>query len=508
MPENPLIPPPDKVLAKKPNIPSPDILRGSQYQQLAGEGLGNYSVFGGTPASARDIINNIQDINDGERDILYGMAESGRTKEELSDAIATLQRNHPKQKSDVAGEKGFYYMKDGIPVPLNAKELPPAGYKVASVFGSKDEAQDDNWYTSLAKTAFNVIPKSIGGVADLLQTGYEGVTGESSDVLNKVHNRMQSFSLEQKDHAPLFDTSNITKWADITDAKRFDLSPEAIYGTALELGESIGEMLVTGRPGANLVKSGGKRWVTEAADGAKKLTTAGKLATTGFASTVVNLGEVREAGREIGLEGRDLALFSGPVAMAMAAIDMKLGLGASILERYAVKQEKNLFVKQMAKDILEKTPDGQITKEAIQEALKQTQLGYGKLASRWALETGKDALKQGADEGLQDAIKQGGQQLWDNLTPDEKKKFGTDAASPEAFGSYLSNFMAGMIGGAPTALALNKVKQVERDRQASQSVYGVVKQGTQAWKDFKDNARLEHERGDLTREEYDNAITK
>lgn len=481
--------------------------RGNQYQQLAGEGLGSYNAFGAPTSNVRDIINNIPDINDGERDILNNMAESGKA-DQINDAILTFQRAHPKQQSDVAGEKGFYYMKDGVPVPLNAKELPPAGYKVASVFGTPEEAQDDSWYTSLAKTAFNIFPKSIGGVADLMQTGYEAVTGQSSDALNKVHNRMQSFSLEKKEHAPLYDFSNISKWADVADPKRFDLSPEAIYGTALELGESVGEMIVTGKPGANLIKSGGKFWVKEAVDGAKKLTTAGKLATTGFASTVVNLGEVREAGREAGLEGRDLALFSGPVAMAMAAIDMKLGLGSKILERTAVKQEKNAFVKGLMRDALEKSPDGTITKEAIDEALKATQAGYGQLASRWLKETGKDALSQGADEALQDVIKTGGQQLWDNLTPAEKKKFGTDAASPEAFGSYLSNFMAGMIGGAPTALALNKVKQVERDRNASQSVYGIVQQGPQAWKDFKDNARLELQRGELTQDQYNDAVTR
>src|SRR5690606_13663219 len=113
------------------------------------------------------------------------------------------------------------------------------------------------------------------------------------------------------------------------------------------------------------------------------------------------------------------------------------------------------------------TAEGTITKEAIDKAMKETTRQYVKVAGRVLQNTGVDMLKQGSDEALQDFVKNSGEFLWDKLSDTEKAKFGTDALSPEAFGSYIANFAAGMIGGAPTALAINKANQVEKEKQAN-----------------------------------------
>ncbi|MCU9930984.1 hypothetical protein OFL77_27000, partial [Escherichia coli] len=91
--------------------------------------------------------------------------------------------------------------------------------------------------------------------------------------------------------------------------------------------------------------------------------------------------------------------------------------------------------------------EGKLTKEALDEAVKETMTSYPKFAGTWAKETVGDAVGEGVQEVSQTAIQKASEQIWDNITDEEKAKFGTDAFSPEAVGEYINSFLTGAIGG-------------------------------------------------------------
>ncbi len=454
-----------------------------------------------------NIINNIPDLDDSKKEIIRDLAKKGVRGEELSNSILTLQGKHPRQNGssavlgmEVSNNSKYYIGDNGIPVPLKNNERPPVGYEVASIWGSQKDANDDAWYTDLAKTVYNVLPASAENVVDLAQTGYELVTDKESENLNSLKNAANylKFAKDEDLNKSLFNTQGIDEWGDLLDTKRLDFSPESIWGTVNGLLGSIGEFYVGGR-GATSVAKG--------ALGVETLSKGSQIASNVVASTLTNLGEVRDAATEIGLTGRDRALFTTAVAPIISAVDVKWGLAPKIFGNTVAQEEKKAFLKALGKAI-PRDEAGNITKEGVQELAKVTTAGYTQVAKKLGQLTATDVLQEGGQEALQQFIQNSGEQLWDKLSDKEKKKFGTDAFSPESFGEYISNGLAGLVGGAPTVFAYNKAKAVAKQETQANNAFELAKGGDEAINNFTANVDLAVKSGNMTKEEAGNALLK
>lgn len=441
---------------------------------------------------------------EGKKQIIKDLVKRGGTAAEVTQTMETLRGKHAKQE----GGTKYYMDERGVANPVPNSGKAPEGYHLASVFGTESQAKDDNVITDLAKTAWNILPSAAKGVVGLAQTGYEAVMDESSENLQSLENAAESLKFEKDPdiQGSLFDPEGMKSYKDVFESKRWDLSPQTIWGNALALGQSVGEFMIPASAAGKLAK--GAKWATKTEQGVEKLTTAGKVATAGVASFIVNHNEVRDAAERAGLEGRDLAGFVSVVTPLIATVDVKLGLGSKIFQNSVEKEAKDAFILEAAKNTLGKTVDGKLTKEALDEAVKETITSYPKLAGTWAKQVFKDANEQGIEEGAQAFIQNAGQEIWDNISDEEKAKFGTKTFSPESLGEYLQNYLAGTIGGAPTAVAFNKVKQIEKENNQSKTVFGVVQKGDDAIKTFKQNVQAAKENGELTDQEAQDAITR
>lgn len=502
MPENPTLPKPEQVLGNS-TLPSPNQVFSEKptttaYEKaLAGEQTG-IDKF-------KQTIANIPDMEEGKKKIVEDIALRGLRGEELSNAILTLQGKHPHQNEDTGlsslnwiGNNNKYYLNDkGVPIPLKNSERPPVGYEVASVWGTQKEANDDAWYTDIAKTVYNVLPSSAENIVDLLQTGYEAVTDKESEYLNMFKNSANFLKMAKDEdlNKSLFNTQGIDEWKDLADKERWDFTPETIWGTVNSLAGSIGEFAMGGSGVAG-------KGISQLAKG-EKFTRSQQV----IGSVLTNLGEVRDAATEAGLEGRDRALFTSLVAPVISAVDVKWGLPNKIVNNPAANEEKKAFLKTLGKS-LAKDEAGNLTKEAVDELVKVTATGYTQVAKKIGQLTAKDVLQEGGQEAGQQFIQNASEQLWDKLTDDEKKKFGTDAFSPESFAEYVQNGLAGLLGGAPTVFAYNKAKQLAKQEAQDNSAYSIVQKGEKAVDAFKINVAEEVKRGNLTPEEAANAIFK
>lgn len=445
-----------------------------------------------------DIIQNIPDMGDSEKEVIKDLALKGLRGNELRDAILTLQKKHPRQDS---GDSSKYYFDDkGIPRPLKNSERPPVGYEVASIWGSQKDANDDAWYTDLAKTVYNIIPSTAENIVDLAQTAYEGVTDKESEWLNTLKNSANYLKATKDEdlNKSMFNTQGIDEWSDLLDTKRLDFTPEAIWGTVNGLLGSVGEFAVGGGAAGRIAKG-----IT----GAVKLGKTTAITSNMVGSTLTNLGEVRDAATEIGLTGRDRALFTSAVAPIISAIDVKWGLGTKMFGNEIAKDEKLAFLKALGKAI-PRDEAGNITKAGIDELAKVTAVGYAQVAKKIGQLTTQDVLAEGGQEMSQQFVQNAAEQLWDKLTPEEQKKFGTDAFSPESFGEYIQNGLAGLMGGAPTVFAYNKAKQMAKQDAQDNTAFDIAKGDMGKLYSFYRNANNELQQGKLTKEEYDNAIFK
>lgn len=439
-----------------------------------------------------------------KKQMIKDLIANGGKPEEVTQTIETLRGAHPKQK----GGTKYYVDERGVAHPLANYEKPPEGYHVASVFGSVSDAKDDNVITDLAKTAWNIFPSVAGNVAGLLNTGAQLVTGEKSENLTSLQNASEALKFEKDPdiQGNLLKTENIKSYSDLLKGENWDLSPKTVWGNALSLAQSVGEFMLPASFAGKMIK--GANWATEVVNGQKVLTTAGKVATLGAASYLTNHKEVADAADNAGLTGREAALFKTLVTAPIAAIDVKLGIGSKIFLNSAEKAEKDAFVASMAKKVLSKTESGALTQEALDDAVKETVTSYPKLAGTWLKETAGDANAQGIEELGQSAIQRASEQIWDNITPEEKAKFGTKTFSPESIADYINSYATGAIGAGPTALAFNKVKQIQKENDQSKTVFGVVQKGDEAIKNFKNNVFAAKESGELTDDEAKDAITR
>ena len=243
-------------------------------------------------------------VMDSEWDVLKDVLKDPRaTKEQREKAILTIQGYDAKHDDN----NTMYYNKledNGVYVPtaLASGEKPPKGYKVASVWGNQEDANDDSWYTDLGKSLANGVLGAAEGVIDLTQVGTTLVTGEESKYLNKLGNTAEvlKFNKDESLNAPILNTEGITQWSDLLDKDRFDLSPKSLWGTLNMAAESL-TSFAGGTSGAMAIMKNSPK------------------AAIFTGSFITQLGGNLDAAEDAGLKGRDKAAVASAITAPMAA---------------------------------------------------------------------------------------------------------------------------------------------------------------------------------------------
>ncbi|MFY8248142.1 MAG: hypothetical protein ACOVJ5_00395, partial [Gloeomargaritales cyanobacterium] len=454
-------------------------------------------------------------MRDDEKDILRDMFKNpNATKEDISDAIVTLQGKKAKQIDNTItmpdyymdiNEKGVYK-----PIALTQGERAPKGKEMVSIWGTQKSANDDAWYTDVAKTAFNIIPGVVGGVVDVLQLGTELVAGEESEWLKQaqIGTEALKFKKDADIEKSIYNTEDINKFTDLFDPNRINLSPEVIWGTALSAAGFMGEMLVP----SSLIAKGAKGYkagkaglaLIEEAGGISKIA---QKASVFAGSFMTQIGDVMESSADAGLEGRVKALYDLTIGSALALVDAKYDVAGKILTNKLAQDTKKEILSEVGKKVV-KDKFGNVTKESLNEATKEAMTAYTPIVSGFAKNYGKDVLDEVKDEVLQSFIEKAGQNVYDKLSPQEKANFGTDAFSAKSFGEYINSAASGLVGSIVPSLMSAKGKQQVDYKAQSNSAYDTVMQGEEAVKAFKTNITNAFQAGQINKEDYDNAILK
>ena len=191
-----------------------------------------------------EIINRIPDLDEDKKDIIRDLAKRNATTEELGQAIGTLQGKHPHQEG---GTK--YYTNDrGVPVPLRNDERPPAGYEVASIWGTQGRADDDSPLTTIGKQVYNILPSLAENVVDLVHLPYGAATGKEADWYKTLKNSANylKMSTSTASQQPLLNTQGIDEFKDVFDPNRWEFNADNVAGTAGQVIKSVGEFLAGG----------------------------------------------------------------------------------------------------------------------------------------------------------------------------------------------------------------------------------------------------------------------
>lgn len=498
MPDNTL-PNPNQVLGQKnKTIPSPSnvlnpvgklAVRDATVQAPSYKNLQDLQVDGAIDFIKNQGGRNGSTLLDHEVENLRNVLKDPRsTKEQKESAILTIRGYDPKHDDD----NTMYYNKQAdngvyMPTALAYGEKPPRGYKVASVWGSQEEANDDKWYTDISKSIANGVLGAAQGGINLAQVGTVLATGEESKYLNKLENTAEALKFKKDEalNTPMYDVEGINEWGDLLDKSRFDFSPKAVWGTVNMAAESLTSFY------------GGTK-------GASKILPNSPKAAIFTGSLATQIGDIYDSAKEAGLNGRDAAAYSLAVGAPVAALDASFGLDGKIMSNLFNSAKKEL-IKDAVKSV-EKDAAGNITEAGFKELAKKTSLGYGQLAKSGVKEIVKDAVEEGSQEAAQDFTQKAGEQLWDKLSAEDKGKFGTDAFDAKSFGSYLNSLATGIASGAPMAV-LNQVVKGKNEEQSS-SAYERVKQGPEATKALKSDLANSLKVNDITQPEYDNAIRK
>jgi hypothetical protein len=431
------------------------------------------------------------------------------TKEQKEQAMLTVQGYDKDTSGDVSNK--FYMQQDvnGVYVPklLKHGQRPPKGTAINSFHGTQADANDDAWYTDLSKSLANGLVGAAGGVVDLVQAGQQLITGEESEILNDARNSVDFFKFKKDEdlNKSIYNTEGITKWADLLDKDRIDLTPSALWGTFNGLAESLSEFGFGTVVGGSLIK--GAKAAKYGLQGVEKAVELGSAAQKGaivFGSTIAQLGDVMEAGKEAGLKGRDLPAFALTTATAMGAIDAMAGLEGKVMSDL-FKKSKSQILKNAIKTV-ERDAAGNITPQAFKELAKRTSIQYGEMAGNAGKEIVKDAIGEGTQEAVQDFTQKAAENLWDKMTDDERGQFGTDAFDAKSFGSYLNSFATGAISGVPMAIQQQASKK--RNEEQSIHVYDRVKKGEEGVKALRVDLNEALANNDISQSEYEQANFK
>lgn len=484
--------------------------------------------------STLDFIQNkmpgLRDMRDDEKDILRSiMRNPNATKEDISKSIRTFKGVSAEQVYNQRGirKTAEYYMDvddKGVykPIPIGEYTPLPAGKNIASVWGTGAEAQDDSWYTDLAKKAFNIIPSAMEGVTDFVAaassdlrkigTKIEGKEYEKTDATMAAEEtgkffQQFKFPTSEEYNQQIYDAEGVKNFEDLISKDRVNLSLKNVYGTVSSLAGSVGEMLLTGGAAAEGALAAKTAMASKVKGIPTTLTKAQKYASVYTGSFITNLGEAMDAAKKAGISDEDAGSWAMAVTIPIAFTDAGLGIGGKILSNKLVNEGKKELFENLA-DRVVKDEFGNITEEFLKKASSEAVKAYNPVAKSISKLAVKDVLEQGSEEALQSFISSAGEQLYDKLSDVDKAKFGTDAFSAESFGKYISEGVAGLIGSGPLAVKTAKAKQQELYKAQSNSAYETVMQGEDAVKAFRTNVTNSFEKGEISKEDYDNAILK
>jgi len=460
--------------------------------------------------------NSLRNMRDDEKDILKNMMKNPLTsKEELSDAIVTLQGKKAKQIDNSWTTPDYYMKRDEKsgnykPIALEQGEKIPVGYHAASIWGTKESAKDDNAWQDIGKSLVNGVVALGGGVVDVAQSGYELVTGEESETLRSGKNAIEGLKFEKDADLdrPVYNMEGITKWADLLDKDRFDFSPQALWGAFNSTAESLTEFGLGSLTGATWIK-GAKalKYGYKGLDTALDLGKAGKLGAIFTGSFFTNIGDARDAAEEAGLQGRDKGAVSLGFSTVKSAIDAAFGLEGKIMSN-AFKSVEREVLKNIIKKAETDAVTGLLTKNGFKQVMKDFSTEYSTLAKAGlkSKQVVKDMLEEGSNEVATDFAQKAGEQLWDKLTPDERGQFGTDAFSAKSFGQYANSFFNGAISGGMMSIPSQVLKN-NHDRQ-SVNAYERVKEGKEAVNALRTDLNNALDKGEITPSEHEQANFK
>jgi hypothetical protein len=519
MPENKL-PSPSQVLGSPSKLPPPDAV----LNQPARSSGTDYSFTGGlaNEAATDEIIDKLDTKNDDEKKLIKNIAvaqKQGRaTMEDLSNAILTVQGQHPNQDG---GNK--YYMKEVngtfLPIPIKNGEKPPKGYDVASVWGSQDAANDDSFMTSAAKHLVNGVIGAAEGIVNLPQIAYGAVTGEELPWYQTMKNSADYLKFKTPDYektGQLFDTKELEGVSDFFDPSRYNFNKNNVQGAVLQGLESITSFLVgakgigtaakavgAGAQGAGLIESGGKL-----AQGLAGATNTGKLA-TGFASSyMINYDEALTAAEDAGLEGQDKYAFASVATIPTALLEMVAGTEGLFIKNQLARNGKKEMFNSLAQGMV-KDSEGKITKEALEGLYNATTSAANKLNKTFVAELGGNIAGEAGTEAAQAFALNAAKNIYDKVKGEEK--FKTDPFSLESFGDYVNNALAGGLGaGGPAVVGVSQKRMMDKAEKQSNNAYETIKKGPEAVSAFKAdidnsvaNEELTPEQGEIAKFKVD-----
>jgi len=489
----------------------------------------------------------LKEVNssDSEKEYIVDMAMKGASKQEISDAILTIQGIHPKQNLDTQttldkvteGVQDYlklsvapaevlyetvaklktpasYYLEEtgkgySVPKPLSKGEKSPVGSKINSIWGTPTESEDDSRVTDIGKKLFNILPHVKESGNDLAQVVYGAATGEELPWYQRLKNENEKLEFEtsSKYNKNVLDVSKINSFEDLNPTSdAYDFSLSTIANTAVNLGAYVLEQaltrgsLGTAGKGANAALRAGK--ITEEA--AQKAIKAESLAKGFTASYLTNLGEAMEAANEKGITGRGAYLTALAATAPIAAIDM-LGGGYGQINKAFEKEAGQSLIKKLVQGAIEDA-DGNVTKEVLDDLYKTSNLAAATVAEKTPKNILRTAAEESAQELSQNVIQKASQVIHDNLVDDGDPKYGTELFSPQSIGDYINDAFGGLIGGAQGHVLGKVLEDKNKNEEKSKTIMSAIAQGNE--NELKTELYGAFKAGNITKEDLDKALFK
>jgi hypothetical protein len=454
-------------------------------------------------SKTRDIIDNIPDIKDYERDILFDMAKRGSKKEEISDAIATFQGTHPKQQTPngtTIGANKYYYVNDeGKPVPVGPNEKPPAGHNLQSLWGSLEDAKDDNPFTTMGKVIVNGAISAAKGVINLADMSNQLVTGNEDPMFQGIRNAadIAKFRTWSEDAGEVFNGEGIKQAKDYLDPARYDFSYDKVANFVNQGVESLVSFALSGGPVKKLITGGG----------ALALTAGKQIAASVAGASMMSMEEMMDVADEGGLKGQEKAAFVFTTAPVIGSLEAMFG-GEGLLMRNSIARNEIKQIGKQALSTIARDERGMITKEGLDQVQKEMARQVAPVAKKWAKETVMNIGEESLTESLQEFVKESSKSLYDKMK--DEPAFNSDGVgSFDAWSKYINSAIGAGLGSVgPSAYLTHKKLKIEREKEQSEHLFSVVQKGDKAISNFKANIKSLNDNGRISTEEANDALIR
>lgn len=451
----------------------------------------------------------ITDASDAEKEYVIDMHRKGATPQEIEDAKLTIQGKHPLQ------EGGFKYYLEPTdkgykkPVPINNDEKVPYGKEVNSIWGTQDEANDnESRLTDITKKVFNVLPKIGESVNDLTQAVYGTVTGEELpwyQNLKNASNYLQARTNSEYDKS-ILKGEKIHNFSDLVDLDNWEFNPSTIANTITNVGQSVVQFAATRGALGTAGKAASAEYelgnITKAV--ADKAIKAENLAKGFSAAYLNNIGEAMDAANNLGVTGRDAYLTAMAATVPIAAVDMMGGGDVEINKAFAAETGKNLVAHLVQGAI--KDADGNISKEVLDNLFKTAYTAAETVAKKSPKTLLRTAGEEAGQEVGQNLIQKTSQVIHDNLVSDEQSRYGTELFSPESLADYLNDAFGGLIGGAQGHVLGKFLDRKEKNDEKSNTILAAINNGKTD--ELKTQLAAAKKSGDISEEDYNKGVFK